>query len=325
MFLFLFKFKFMNKKEVIEKIELLKRQKKVIILAHYYVADEVQDIADFVGDSLELARKASLTDAEIIVLCGVHFMAETAKILSPNKKVLIPDMSSGCPLADSIDVMKLSKFKEKYPNYYVVNYVNTSAEVKSESDIICTSSNAVDIVRDIEADKIIFGPDMNLGIYVKNQIKDKEIVLWNGHCPIHQNFSVEKLQKLKEKYPNALVLAHPECNQEVLKYADFIGSTSKILNFSQNCENTDLIIATEPGIINQMKKISNSKNYIPLPPIQEKEMSICFNMKKHNVEKVLYTIENEANEIILEANISKKALIPITKMLEMSVKLGLVK
>jgi len=315
----------MNKKEIKTRIEVLKKQKKAIILAHYYVADEVQDIADFVGDSLELARKASLTDAEMIVLCGVHFMAETAKLLAPEKKVLLPDMSSGCPLADSIDVMKLTKFKEKYPSHYVVNYVNTSAEVKSESDIICTSSNAVEIVKNIYADKIIFGPDFNLGIFVKKSIKNKEIILWNGHCPIHQNFSVEKLILLKDKYPNALVLAHPECNQEVLEYADFVGSTSKILNFSQSTESKDLIIATEPGIINQMKKLSLNKNYIPLPPIQEKEMSICVNMKKHSVEKVLYVLENESNEIILDANISQKALLPINKMLEMSIKLGLVK
>lgn len=313
------------KKEIRKKIEELKSKKNAIILAHYYVADEIQDVADFVGDSLELARKAETSNSQIIVLCGVHFMAETAKIIAPNKKVLIPDINAGCPLADSIDVNKLVNLKNQYPDYFVVNYVNTTAAVKTESDLICTSSNAVDLIKSLPKDlKIIFGPDKNLGVFVQKQVEN-EMIIWDGHCPVHQNFSAEKLAVLKQQYPNALVLAHPEANQEVLEFADFIGSTSKILNFAVKSDRHDFIIATEPGIIHLMKKTAPDKNYIPLPPKQNKELSVCVNMKKHTLEKVLYALENEHFEIKLDEQTIKNAHKPIQKMIQMSLNLGLIK
>jgi len=307
------------------KIDNLKKSKKAIILAHYYVKDEVQEIADFVGDSLELARKAATTDAEIIVFAGVHFLAETAKILSPNKKVLIPDITAGCPLADSMNIQNFMKFKQQYPDYMSINYVNSTAEIKAMSDLICTSSNAVDLVKSLPKDtKIIFGPDKNLGVFVKSFVEN-EMVFWEGGCPVHQNFSVEKLMDLKNKYPNALVLAHPEANKQVLLKSDFIGSTSKILKFAVESKNEIFIIATEPGIIYQMKKLNSNKIYIPLPPVSNHEMSICYNMKKHSIEKIYDSLEQEKFEIFLDENLIEKALIPIQRMMDISLKLGLIK
>lgn len=307
------------------KIENLKKSKKAIILAHYYVRDEVQQIADFVGDSLELARKAATTDAEIIIFAGVHFMAETAKILSPDKKVLIPDITAGCPLADSMKLENFMKFKQQYSDYLSINYVNSTAEIKAESDLICTSANAVDLVKSLPKDtKIIFGPDKNLGIYVKSFVEN-EMVFWEGGCPVHQNFSVDKLVELKLKYPKALVLAHPESNKQVLLKSDFIGSTSKILKFATENKNEIFIIATEPGIIYQMKILNPHKTYIPLPPITNHEMSVCYNMKKHSVEKVFEALQQEKFEIDLDKNLIKKANIPIQRMMDISLKLGLIK
>ncbi len=303
----------------------LKNKKNAIILAHFYVDDDIQDIADFVGDSLELSRKASLTDAEIIVFAGVHFMAETAKILSPHKRVLIPDINSGCPLADSMNINEFLKFKEKYPDYFVVNYVNSTAEIKAVSDLICTSSNAVALIKSLPKEtKILFGPDKNLGSYVKSFVEN-EIVLWDGNCPVHENFSAEKLKLLKKQYPSVKVLAHPEANKDVLLKSDFIGSTSQILKFVENSDNKQFIIATEPGVIHKMKEIKPDNLYIPLPPITKHSQSICYNMKKHTIEKVYYSLKNEQHEIIMKDDLIEKAKIPITRMIDISLKLELIK
>lgn len=311
--------------QIRKKIFDLKQQKNAIILAHYYVDGEIQDIADYVGDSLELARKASVTDADIIVFAGVHFMAETAKIISPDKKVLIPDMSSGCPLADSMSAVGLKKMKEQYPDHVVVNYVNSTAEIKAMSDLICTSSNAVDMVKSFDPDtKILFGPDKNLGAYVKSFVKN-EMVIWDGNCPVHENFSAEKLKSLKLKYPEAAVLAHPEANKQVLLLADLIGSTSKIIKYAVESDKKQFIIATEPGVIHSLKKQAVGKEFIPLPPVQNLDQSICFNMKKHTVEKVLQSLENEQFEIIMDRELIINAEKSIKRMLDMSIKLGLIK
>ncbi len=311
--------------ELVQKIEKLKIEKNAVILAHYYVDGAIQDVADFVGDSLQLAKQAATTDSDIIVFAGVHFMAETAKILSPDKKVLIPDIRSGCPLADSMPVEKFREFKQKYPDYFTINYVNSSAEVKAESDLICTSSNAVELVKSLPDDtKILFGPDKNLGAYVKSFVKN-EIILWDGNCPVHENFSAEKLAELKEKYPEALVLAHPEANKDVLLKSDFIGSTSKILKFTQESDAKQFIIATEPGIIHKMKKANPDKQYIPLPPKADVPQSICVNMKKHNLTNLYEALECERYEITMDEELIKKAALPIKRMLDLSVKLGLVK
>lgn len=313
------------KTEISKKIAELKKDKNAIILAHYYVDGEIQDIADYVGDSLELARKAGTTNADIIVFAGVHFMAETAKIISPNKKVLIPDITSGCPLADSMSAQGLKKLKDQYPDHVVVNYVNSTAEIKAMSDLICTSSNAVDMVKSFPKDtKILFGPDKNLGAFVKSFVEN-EMVIWDGNCPVHENFSADKLKILKEKYPNAMVLAHPEANKPVLLLADVIGSTSKIIKTAVESDNKQFIIATEPGVIHTLKKQTSDKEFIPLPPVQNKDESICFNMKKHTVDKVLQAIENEQFEILMDSELIKKAELPIKRMLDMSLKLGLIK
>ncbi len=308
-----------------QKIQDLKKKKNAIVLAHYYVKGDVQDVADYVGDSLELARKAALTDADIIVFAGVHFMAETAKIISPEKKVLIPDISSGCPLADSMSAEGLKKMKEQYPDHVVVNYVNSTAEIKAMSDLICTSSNAVSMAKSFPADtKILFGPDKNLGAYVKSFINN-EIVIWDGNCPVHENFSADKLKLLKEKYPEAIVLAHPEANKAVLLLSDVIGSTSKIIKTAVESDKKQFIIATEPGVIHSLNKQTVGKQFIPLPPVQNRDESICVNMKKHSVEKVLQALENEQFEIKMNEDLIKKAALPIKRMLDLSIKMGLIK
>ncbi len=311
--------------ELVEKISELKKQKNAIILAHYYVAGEIQDIADFVGDSLELARKASQTDAETIVFAGVHFMAETAKILSPQKKVLIPDITSGCPLADSLTEKQLAELKKQYPEHFVITYVNTTAKVKALSDLVCTSSNAPDLIKTLPEDtKIIFGPDRNLGNYIKG-ITGRDMVIWEGYCPVHQNFDAKKIDEIKQKYPDALVLAHPEANKEVLLKADFIGSTSKIIKKALETDVKNLIIATEPGVIHQINKLAPDKNCIPLPEISGKSRSLCVNMKKHNLQKVYNALLNDQYEIILENDLIEKAKKPIKRMLDLSVALGIIK
>ncbi len=308
-----------------KEISKLKREKNAIILAHFYVDGEIQDIADYVGDSLELARKAATTKADIIVFAGVHFMAETAKILSPDKKVLIPDLDSGCPLADSMELSKFKEFRKKYPDYYVINYVNSTAEIKAVSDLICTSSNAVELVQSLSADtKILFGPDRNLGSYIKRFVEN-EIILWQGNCPIHQNFSAEKLKVLKQNNPDAIVLAHPEANEAVLSQSDFIGSTSKIIKYAQESDKTKFIIATEPGVIHKMKQLVNDKIFIPLPPVTNHEQSICTDMKKHTLQKIYDALLKEQFEINMDKELIEKAKKPIELMLEKSLNLGLIK
>ncbi len=315
----------MKNTDIKKLINDLKNQKNAVILAHYYVNGDIQDIADFVGDSLELARKASNTDADIIVFAGVHFMAETAKILSPQKKVLMPDPNAGCPLADSMPLAKFLKFKEEHPDYFTVNYVNTSAEIKAESDLICTSSNAVQLVNSLpEGTKVLFGPDKNLGNYVKASVKH-EMILWEGNCPVHQNFSAEKLKDLKAKHPDAVVLSHPEANKEVLINSDFIGSTSQIIKYAVNSEKNKFIIATEPGVFHKIHKMAPDKVLIPLPPVTNHDMSICYNMKKNTVEKLYNTLKNEENEVILDDELIQKAYKPIKRMIDLSIKLGIIK
>ena len=312
----------MTKEQIISKIQELKRKKNAVILAHYYVDGDLQDIADYVGDSLGLAFNASKTDAEIILFIGVHFMAETAKILSPDKKVLMPDLSSGCPLADSLSAEQLKAMQEQYPDHVIVSYVNTTAEVKALSDIICTSSNAVDIVNSLPDDTpVIFGPDKNLGNYVKG-LTDREMVIWQGACPVHLNFSYDKLLELKQKYPDAVVLAHPECDKQILLKADYIGSTSRIIKYSQQLDAKRFIIATEPGVIHQMKKADPNKEYIPLPRKDDNE-SICVNMKKHDLAKALWALDTEQPEVTLPQELIERAYKPIKRMLDISEQLGL--
>lgn len=311
--------------EIKDKIKKLKSEKNILVLSHYYSLDEVQEISDFVGDSLELAWLATKSDKNIIVISGVYFMAETVKILNPHKKVLIPDKNAGCPLADSLNVKDILSLKEIYKDFYFVTYINSSALVKAYSDIICTSSSAVAILNSLDANKIVFGPDENLGKYVKKFVKNKEIVLWKGHCPVHVNFSVEELINLKKIYPNAKILAHPECSEDILNISDIVGSTSKLIKATIDFKDEILIIATEPGVIYQMKKISPTNKYIPLPTKFNHKESICVNMKKNTLEKLLEVIENETNEVLIAEEIRQKAYKSLENMIETSKKLGLIK
>ena len=305
------------------EIEKLKKQKNAVILAHYYQEGEIQDIADYIGDSLGLSQQAAKTDADIIVFAGVHFMAETAKILSPAKKVLLPDLKAGCSLADSCPPHLFKKFKESYPDHLVITYVNCTAELKAMSDIVCTSSNAVQIVESLPADqKIIFGPDRNLGAYVAKKT-GRDLVLWNGACMVHEIFSREKITKLKERYPNAKLLAHPECEEHILQLADYIGSTTGILKYATNDTATEFIVATESGIIHQMEKDNPGKTFIPAPPNNTCACNDCPHMKRNTLEKLYLCLKNEMPEITLPADIIAKAVKPIERMLELSAQLGL--
>lgn len=309
--------------DLVSEIKRLKQQKNAVILAHYYTEPEVQDIADFVGDSLELSKKAANTDAEIILFAGVHFMAETAKILSPTKKVLIPDKRSGCPLADSLTANKLQQLKKQYPEHVVVVYVNTTAEVKAMSDITCTSSNAVAIVDSLPDDaQIIFGPDRNLGTYVKG-LTGRDMVIWDGFCPVHQAFSLKKLEELKQKYPDAKLVVHPESDKKLVLKADFIGSTSQIINFVKTSDAQHIIVATEPGIIHKMQQVAPDKVYIPMPT-DEADESICKDMKKNDLRKIYLALKYEAPEVVLSEEIIEKAYKPIWRMLEISKQLKLI-
>lgn len=309
--------------DLYEEIEKLKKQKNAVILAHYYQEGEIQDIADYIGDSLGLSQQAAKTDADIIVFAGVHFMAETAKILSPTKKVLLPDIKAGCSLADSCPPHLFKKFKESYPNHLVITYVNCTAELKAMSDIVCTSSNAVQIVESLPADqKIIFGPDRNLGAYVAKKT-GRDLVLWNGACMVHEIFSREKITKLKERYPNAKLLAHPECEEHILQLADYIGSTTGILKYATNDSATEFIVATEAGIIHQMEKDNPGKTFIPAPPNNTCACNDCPHMKRNTLEKLYLCLKNELPEITLPADIIAKAVKPIERMLDISAQLGL--
>ncbi len=307
-----------RKEELKKQIERLCKDKNALILAHYYQEDEIQDIAHFIGDSLELSRKAASTDADIIVFCGVHFMAETAKILSPEKTVLIPDIEAGCSLADECPEDEFKSFLHSNPDHFVISYINCTAAVKAQSDLICTSSNAVELVNKIPKNKkIIFAPDKNLGKWVESK-SGREMKLWEGSCIVHESFSEESLIKLKIKYPNAKVLAHPECQQNLLDHADFIGSTSKLLTYSQENESTEFIVLTEPGIIYQMKKDMPQKIFLEVPNIDGCSCNKCPYMRLNTIEKVIDCLNNMSPKIIMEEEIRKKALKPIQRMLEMS-------
>ena len=300
-----------------ENINKLRKEKNAVILAHYYQEPEIQDIADFVGDSLDLSRKSVNTDADIIVFAGVHFMAETAKILSPQKKVLLPDLKAGCSLAESCPPEEFKKFRNKYPDHIVVSYVNTSAEIKALTDITCTSTNAIKIIESIpENQKIIFAPDRNLGNYL-NSLTGREMVIWDGACHVHEEFSLEKIIELKRKYPNAKLIAHPECQKPIQIASDFIGSTSALLNFTD--EGMEYIVATESGILHQMKKKNPDKLFIPAPPIDSTcGCNNCKYMKLHDLQKIYFSLKNEKFEINVKPDIIEKAIKPITRMLELS-------
>ena len=303
---------------MISEIKELCLKANAIILAHYYQAPEIQDIADFIGDSLDLSKKAANNDADIIIFCGVHFMAETAKILSPNKTVLLPDIDAGCSLADDCPAEEFQKFREENPDHYVVSYINCTAEVKAQSDLICTSSNAVSLVEKIPKDKkIIFAPDKNLGRWVQKN-SGRKLKLWPGSCVVHETFSEEALLKLKYKYPDAKVIAHPECSQNLLVLSDFIGSTSKLLDYVSNDYSDTYMVLTEPGIIHQMKRIEPNKNFIEVPDIDGCKCNECPYMKLNTLEKILDCLKNNYPSIELDPEIIKKAYKPIKRMLDMS-------
>ncbi|EOR95323.1 Quinolinate synthetase [Arcticibacter svalbardensis MN12-7] len=305
------------------EIEKLKKEKNAVILAHYYQEPDIQDIADYIGDSLGLSQQAAKTDASMIVFAGVHFMAETAKILSPEKKVLLPDLKAGCSLSDSCPPVLFAKFKEKYPDHLVITYVNCSAELKALSDIVCTSSNAVQIVESLPKDqKIIFGPDKNLGKYVAKKT-GRNLVLWNGACMVHEIFSRQRIIKLQERHPNAKFIAHPECEDAVLELADYAGSTTGLLKYTINSPATEFIVATESGIIHQMQKENPGKTFIPAPPDNSCACNDCPHMKRNTLEKLYLCMKNELPEITIPLDIIEKARIPIARMLDISAKLGL--
>ncbi|MCX2573749.1 quinolinate synthase NadA [Pedobacter sandarakinus] len=305
------------------EIEKLKKEKNAIILAHYYQEPDIQDIADYIGDSLGLSQEAAKTDADVIVFAGVHFMAETAKILSPSKKVLLPDVKAGCSLADSCPPHLFRKFKEKYPDHLVITYVNCTAELKALSDIVCTSTNAVQIVESLPKDqKIIFGPDRNLGAYVAKKT-GRDLVLWNGACMVHEIFSQEKITKLKERHPNAKFIAHPECEEVVLKMADYIGSTTGLLKYTISNPATEFIVATESGIIHQMEKANPTKTFIPAPPNNSCACNDCPYMKRNTLEKLYLCIKNGMPEVTVPEHIIEQARKPIQRMLDISAELGL--
>ena len=309
--------------DLFEEIEKLKKEKNAVILAHYYQEPDIQDIADYIGDSLGLSQQAAKTDADIIVFAGVHFMAETAKILSPGKKVLLPDLKAGCSLADSCPPHLFRKFKEAYPDHLVITYVNCTAELKALSDIVCTSSNAVAIVESLPKDqKIIFGPDKNLGAYVAKKT-GRDLVLWNGACMVHEIFSREKITKLKERHPNAKLLAHPECEEVILKMADYIGSTTGLLKYATKSPEKEFIVATEAGIIHQMQKENPDKAFIPAPPNNNCACNDCPHMKRNTLEKLYLCMKNEMPEVTVPKDIIEKAVKPIERMLEISARLGL--
>jgi quinolinate synthase len=309
--------------DLFAEIENLKKEKNAIILAHYYQEPDIQDVADFIGDSLGLAQKAEKTDADIIVFAGVHFMAETAKILNPSKKVLLPDLKAGCSLSDSAPPPLFKAFKDKHPNHLVVTYINCSAGMKALSDIICTSSNAQKIVESLPADQpIIFAPDKNLGAYINKQT-GRNMLLWNGACMVHEIFSLEKITKLKIRHPKAKVIAHPECEAPVLAIADYIGSTTGLLKFSQKDEATEYIVVTETGILHQMQKNNPNKTFIPAPPNNSCACNDCPHMKLNTLEKLYLCMKYELPEIIMEEELRLAAKKPIYRMLEISEKYGL--
>lgn len=296
----------------------LKKEKNAIILAHYYQDPDIQDIADYMGDSLALAQFAQKTDADVILFCGVHFMSETAKILNPTKTVIIPDLEAGCSLADSAETKAFSDWVKKNKNATVVSYINCSADVKAMSDIICTSSNAEKIINSIPNNKpILFAPDKLLGSYLMKKT-GRDLILWDGYCQVHAIFSLKDLIKLKVRYPKAEIIAHPECEEELLDHADFIGSTTALIKRTETSEAKDFIVVTEPGVIHQMEKLNPQKNYIPLANTEGCACNECPYMRLNTIEKMIQALETLSPEIILDETIMKKATPPLIKMLELS-------
>lgn len=307
-----------------EEIRRMCQEKNAVIMAHYYTDGEIQDIADFVGDSLALAQKAATTNADIIVMCGVHFMGETSKILCPDKKVLVPDLEATCSLAESCPADKFAEFVAEHPGHTVISYVNTTAATKAVTDIVVTSSNAREIVESLPQDTpIIFGPDRNLGGYI-NSITGRNMLLWDGACHVHEKFSVEKILELKKQYPDAKVLVHPECKGTVVKLADKVGSTAALLKYSISDSSDTFIVATESGILHEMQKACPEKTFIPAPPSDSTcACNECSYMKLVTMQKLYDCLKNEAPEIHVDAEVAEKAIVSINRMLEISEKLGL--
>ena len=310
--------------DLFDEIDRLKKEKNAIILAHYYQEGDIQDVADYIGDSLGLAQKAASTDADIILFAGVHFMAETAKILNPDKKVILPDLKAGCSLADSCPPDLFGKFKEQYPDHKVVSYINCTAALKAMSDVIVTSSNAEVIVRSFPKDQpLIFAPDKNLGRYLSKKI-GKEMVLWNGSCMVHEIFSRKRILELKDQYPEAQIIAHPECEEHILELAEFIGSTTGLLKYTQQSDAQSFIVVTESGILHEMQKRSPEKLFIAAPSEDEScNCNDCPYMKRNTLEKVYVCLEYESPEIHIDPSLQDKALAPIQRMLDLSAKAGL--
>lgn len=309
--------------DLFAEIKRLKKEKNAVLLAHYYQEPDIQDVADYIGDSLGLARQAEKTDADIIVFAGVHFMAETAKILNPTKKVVIPDLKAGCSLSDSCPPPLFRKFREAHPDHIVISYINCSAGIKALSDVICTSSNAVAIVNSFPPDQpIIFAPDKNLGAYI-NKVTGRNMLLWNGACMVHEIFSQEKITKLKLRHPEAKLIAHPECEEAVLKLADYIGSTTQLLKFTEKDPSSSFIVATETGILHQMMKNSPDKTFIPAPPDNACACNDCPHMKLNTLEKLYLCMEYEQPEIHMEESLRLAARKPIERMLEISAREGI--
>jgi quinolinate synthase len=309
--------------DLFAEIEKLKKEKNVVLLAHYYQDSDIQDIADFIGDSLQLAQQAEKTTADIILFAGVHFMAETAKILNPTKKVILPDLNAGCSLADSCPASEFAAFKKKFPGYAVVSYINCSAEIKALSDFIVTSSNAEIIVNTIPKEQgIIFAPDKNLGAYLSKKL-NREMVLWDGACMVHEIFSLEKILKLKEKHPDAKLIAHPECEAIILDIADYVGSTTNLLKYTIDDESTAFIVATETGILHKMQQSSPHKTFIPAPPNNACACNDCPHMKLNTLEKIYLCLKYELPELLMDEDLRLQAKLPIDRMLQISAQAGL--
>jgi quinolinate synthase len=309
--------------DLFAEIERLKKEKNAILLAHYYQEPDIQDVADYIGDSLGLAQQAERTQADMIVFAGVHFMAETAKILNPSKKVVIPDFHAGCSLSDSCPPPLFAEFKKQHPGHIVISYINCSAGIKALSDIICTSSNAQKIVESLPKEQpIIFAPDKNLGAYI-NKVTGRNMVLWNGACMVHEIFSVEKIVKLKQRHPQAKLIAHPECEEPLLQLADFIGSTTQLLKYTSSDSSREYIVATETGILHQMIKANPQKTFIPAPPNNACACNDCPHMKRNTLEKIYLCMKYEQPEILMDETLRLAAKKPIDKMLELSAAFGL--
>jgi quinolinate synthase len=309
--------------DLVAEINQLKKEKNAVLLAHYYQTGDIQDVADYLGDSLGLAQKAAATEADIILFAGVHFMAETAKILNPAKKVLLPDLKAGCSLADSAPADLFARFKAAHPDHLVISYINCTAEIKALSDIICTSSNARQIVQSLPADQpIIFAPDKNLGAWI-NKVTGRNMLLWNGSCMVHEIFSLEKITAMMMQHPDAAFIAHPECESDLLTLAHFIGSTTALLNYTKKSEVQKFIVGTETGIIHQMELASPQKTFIPAPPTNNCACNDCPHMKRNTMEKVYLALKYEQPELLMDEQLRLKALAPIERMLELSAQFGL--